>query len=834
MYAFISKLATAVTKIALTVTAPTTTGAVNINATKDGVAYTGGMSCILSGPSGQQTFSTVPATLSNQAPGTYTLSCTAPSGTSLTSIAPAASQTLAGGGAVSFAVSLTTANTSPTGTINVQATLNGQPWSGSVSYFLANSPNSQNGSYTGTSVPITTTRPIGTFTASILSGPGNLASITPSASQVLASGSTITFTLNFTSVPTASFTLTPTGTSSSLPPGSVGGTASASVAYSNMPTGTVITQTIQNLPAGVTASTDSKTISGSGTATMNSNFTVSASAQPGTYAPVASVTAAGITKTYTLSLIITAPPPSPLTGSCLVNGQSGSLTLQVGNQATFLANTTGGTGSLHYVWSGISGNDSNAASQIYNNAGTYNVSVVVSDSGSPKQQSTLTCPQVTVTAPPTTGTVNITVSGYSGTIGCTLNGTSVTAPTSLTNKAAGSYALSCTPPSGYNVSSITPAATQTLSGGGSVSFAVSLAAIPPSTGTITITTSGYSGNVSCVLNGPSGSNPLAAPTSLSGQTSGSYTLSCTAPSGYNITGITPSPTQTLAGGGSISFAVAMTAVPKPPTLTGTCTVNGQTSPLSVQVGTQVTWNTNMSGGTGSDNFVWSGISAGNTASVVLIPNSATTYNLSVVVSDSGSPKQQVSLACPQVTVVAPPAFSGSCNISPNPGVLGSGETVSVATVGGVSPLTFTINGANTGSANSMVVMASQTGTFTTSFTARDGLGRTVSGSCSAQVNMPTPSISGYSLGSTPKHATNFNMTISGANFVSGAAVYFYGPGCPAGGCQQPPVGVVVNNPSPVSGSISVTNIKLGSGSYYFRVMNPGGYWSGNSASFSVQ
>lgn len=75
---------------------------------------------------------------------------------------------------------------------------------------------------------------------------------------------------------------------------------------------------------------------------------------------------------------------------------------------------------------------------------------------------------------PTTGTVSVTVSGYSSSVSCTLNGASITAPVTLNNQNTGSYSLSCTPPTGYTISSITPSATQTLSGGGTVTFAVAL------------------------------------------------------------------------------------------------------------------------------------------------------------------------------------------------------------------------------------------------------------------------------------------------------------------------------------------------------------------------
>lgn len=371
------------------------------------------------------------------------------------------------------------------GHVNVGATLNGQPWSGPLSYFLGNNPNIQNGSHEGSAVPLAAYLPVGTFTImNIQGGPGSLTSITPSATQALyAGGPDITFWLNFSSAPT--FTITPSNTAVTMPAGRYGGLPAVSLAYANMPNGSSVTQVFQNLPPGVSVFPVSQALSGSGTATVNTIINVLANTAPGAYSVTVYVTAAGVTKTYGLTLTITAPP------------------------------------------------------------------------------------------------------------------------------------------------------------------------------------------------------------------------------------------------------------------------------------------------------------------------------------------------------------AGSCTVMPNPGFLGAGETVSVATVGGIPPIHFTINGMNLGSANSSVVMPMQIGTYTATFVAMDSVGGTVSGSCSAQIKMPTPSISGYSLGSAPKHGTNFNMSVTGENFASGAAVYFYGPGC-ANGCQQPPAGVVVNNAAPVSNAISVVNIQLAAGMFYFRVMNPGGYWSAPSTSFSVK
>jgi hypothetical protein len=85
----------------------------------------------------------------------------------------------------------------PPGTIQVNATLNGATWSGSVSYRLTGPQ-----TIDGTTVPATfSNRPTGSYTLNYQSGGpsgATLTSITPSATQTLNSGGTITFTLNFT------------------------------------------------------------------------------------------------------------------------------------------------------------------------------------------------------------------------------------------------------------------------------------------------------------------------------------------------------------------------------------------------------------------------------------------------------------------------------------------------------------------------------------------------------------------------------------------------------------------------------------------------------------
>jgi hypothetical protein len=105
--------------------------------------------------------------------------------------------------AISLVLLLTLAFVAPscnptTGTINVKATLDGVPWTGAVSYNLT--PASGTGT-SGASVDKSFTVEAGTWTCAYVSGgPGAFVNITPSATQTLAVGGNITFTLNFQTV----------------------------------------------------------------------------------------------------------------------------------------------------------------------------------------------------------------------------------------------------------------------------------------------------------------------------------------------------------------------------------------------------------------------------------------------------------------------------------------------------------------------------------------------------------------------------------------------------------------------------------------------------------
>ncbi len=89
-------------------------------------------------------------------------------------------------------------------------------------------------------------------------------------------------------------------------------------------------------------------------------------------------------------------------------------------------------------------------------------------------------PTPTPQATPTPkGTVVIITNGTVPSVNCKLNGISVNGPGVFGNQTIGSKTLSCTPPSGFTLDSITPSETQTLVANGEITFKVSLSAIMP-------------------------------------------------------------------------------------------------------------------------------------------------------------------------------------------------------------------------------------------------------------------------------------------------------------------------------------------------------------------
>ncbi|HEX7365394.1 MAG TPA: hypothetical protein VF366_09540, partial [Dehalococcoidia bacterium] len=171
----------------------------SVTASYNGAAWTGPVQFSLSGPI-NNTYTSVPLQLNNAPPGTYYISYKSggPPGATLGNIAPGQSLVLTSGGSAGFTLNYYAQQ--QTGNVVVNATLNGSPWSGVVSYMLSGPFRSNDNQ-----VPRTYNNvPIGNYTLTYMSGgPAGsvLTGITPAPTQSLASGRTIGFNLNFTAQP---------------------------------------------------------------------------------------------------------------------------------------------------------------------------------------------------------------------------------------------------------------------------------------------------------------------------------------------------------------------------------------------------------------------------------------------------------------------------------------------------------------------------------------------------------------------------------------------------------------------------------------------------------
>lgn len=168
------------------------------------------------------------------------------------------------------------------GTIQVTATLNGDPYSGTVLFSLTQTPG---GSINGGSVPyLFTSRPAATYTVAFLAAPpggGSLTSITPSATQTLQAGGSLIFTLNFTAPNEFSFLALSPSTKSV----SVGGSTTYSIQAGVVTGGSQqLALSVSGLPVGASASFSPQPLVITGS-TISSTLTMSTSSQtpPGIY-----------------------------------------------------------------------------------------------------------------------------------------------------------------------------------------------------------------------------------------------------------------------------------------------------------------------------------------------------------------------------------------------------------------------------------------------------------------------------------------------------------------------------------------------------------------------
>jgi len=445
---------------------------------------------------------------------------------------------------------------SSTGTVRVSATLDGAPWSGSVNYRVTG-PFSD----TDNSVPWDfKSVPIGAYTVTYNYGgpPGaSLTSITPQPTLELDAGGTVHFVLNFQSQTSSSIKVVAMLNGSPWS-GNMGYSFTGPFKDADV----VVPQTFSNLPSGTY------------TLTYNSG------------GPSGSV----------LSSISPSPTQTLAAGSNIVftlNFSSVSVSY-LSVAASY--NGAAWTGPVQFSLSGPINNTYTSVPQQLNNAppGTYYISY--KSGGPPGATLGNIAPGQSLVlasggsagfilnyyAPQQTGNVvvNATLNGspWSGVVSYMLSGPFQSndnqVPRTYNNVPVGNYTLTYTGggPAGAVLTSITPAPTQSLTGGRTIGFNLNFTA-QPSTGSITVNamvdgqpwmTQPGSGPISYTVTGPANDSGNNIPGTFSGMPSGLYTLSYNSggPIGATLTGISPSPTQNLAPNGSINFTLQFTGQPK--------------------------------------------------------------------------------------------------------------------------------------------------------------------------------------------------------------------------------------------------------------------------------
>ena len=445
---------------------------------------------------------------------------------------------------------------SSTGTVRVSATLDGSPWTGSISYRVSG-PFSD----TDNSVPWDFKNvPIGTYTVTYnYGGPtgASLTSITPQPTLELAGGSAVHFVFNFQSQTSSSIQVSATVNGSAW-----SGTVSYSITgpfkdadvvvpktFGNLPSGTYTLTYNSGGPSGAVLSSISpsptQTLASGGNIVYTLNFsTVSASSL--------SVTASnnGVPWSGTVQFSLSGP----------INSVYSSVPLQLNNAPLgtyYISYKSGGPpgATLGNIAPGqslvlSSGGSAGFVLNYYAQQQTGNVAVNANLNGSPWS-----------------GVVTYMLSGP-------FQSNDNQVPRTYNNVPVGNYTLTYMSggPAGAVLTGITPAPTQSLASGRTIGFNLNFTA-QPSTGTIMVSamvdgqpwmTQPGSGPISYTVSGPSSDSGNSIPGTFSGMPTGLYTLSYNSggPIGATLTGISPSPTQNLAPGGSIQYVLQFTGQPK--------------------------------------------------------------------------------------------------------------------------------------------------------------------------------------------------------------------------------------------------------------------------------
>ena len=585
-------------------------GSVVVNATLDGVPWTGAVSFTVTGP---QTVAgtAVSQTTAALPPGSYAITYNSggPPGATFLGGTPAGPQALASGGTATFTLNFK----NPTNIV-VNATLNGSPWTGPVSYNLSGTTfgfggiPSSSPVYPGSAVPQTFVNvnatglgvimlpgppvligPAGFYNLQYLSGgpPGaTLFSVTPGAWQVLISGHTKTFTLNFRTEGFAPDTITVNATLDGAPwAGPVNFNmqgwlhlSMSGVTLSPLYVGSSVPQAFPSMPTGDYATDPVSGASGPGGIYWAAYLSGGPSgATLFDITPPWAVLISGNTKTFTLNFKSKPITTAKVTVKATLDGApwtgpvsftltaSGLPTISGTAAAQTYALVPLGTYTLNYLTGGPAGATlvgiTSAATQAVVAGGNtiYTLNF---------QTKLVTADRVTVKATldgaPWTGALSftLTASGLP-----TISGTSVAQ--THTAVPVGTYTLAYVtggPPAATLVG-ITSAATQTLTVGGIHTYTLNFKSKEVPRGTIIVNATWkqprgivpWTGALSFTLTAtglPTISGTSVAHT-YTGVPVGTYTLNYVSggPPGLSPAGITSSATQTLTAGGTVTFTI---------------------------------------------------------------------------------------------------------------------------------------------------------------------------------------------------------------------------------------------------------------------------------------
>jgi hypothetical protein len=175
---------------------PATTGNIYVSATLDGAKWSGSANYQVSGPF-SDTEDNLPWSFNGVKAGVYSITYNygGPPGATLANVTPAPAQQLAAGGTISFTLNFQTPGDSR---INVDATLDGAPWTGGIDYTLYGPLQDRDSIVPHTFIGVDP----GSYTVIYNAlGPANavFTGISPSALQTLPANGEINYTLNFSS-----------------------------------------------------------------------------------------------------------------------------------------------------------------------------------------------------------------------------------------------------------------------------------------------------------------------------------------------------------------------------------------------------------------------------------------------------------------------------------------------------------------------------------------------------------------------------------------------------------------------------------------------------------